>query len=252
MFKFDALNVLLRRTPRVVFYAATLSIAQSAQAAGTTPAKESFTATYRVQEQTVRVDFEDAANFRFVVNGGATVVRNGAMYVLLDRRGAPPVVLLVADRARANVRAGKVTAASSTPVGGGARAAVSPQPLNPASLAATTNWGKLSAALHESSFQRAGALRSTQIVTAKDGSFAFAQQIMRQTLASMDMSLCGSSVQNLVAWWVEEMTEIGHAVVSTSGGIALQSALTRLEMASNTWLPPEAAVEDYRIVATQK
>ncbi|MGL4576395.1 MAG: hypothetical protein ACRCV9_16545 [Burkholderiaceae bacterium] len=101
--------------------------------------------------------------------------------------------------------------------------------------------------------QRPGALRSTALTVAQDAALAHAQLVMRETLLSMDMSLCSTAVQYLIAWWVPELTRQGYAVLTTAGGLAMTSAPGVLPAGASLSLPADAVVQDYRInVAAQR
>lgn len=203
-------------------------------------ARDSFTTVFQVAGQRVQVDFQDAKNFRFVsADGTQTIVHNGAVYLAFGGDGAATNVFFVQD---ASARAPQPSAYEPP------RASVRPVRTSnlPAELAG--KWRLPAGVVHQTIFQRPGALRSTVITSAHSASFARAQQSMRTRLNAMDMSVCGASVRDLVAWWVPEMTEIGHAVIATETGIALEDPPSKLKMPSASWLPKGKEIADYRVL----
>jgi hypothetical protein len=197
-----------------------------------------FSVRYSIANEVVRVDYQDEKNFRFVPAAGLqTVVRNGDVFLVSTRAGDATTAMLVADR-DSIARANRFYATGL--------ATVSPKAV---STAAQTRreWQPIRKSLYETAFQRPGALRSRTITTTKQRSLSEAQAAMRTYLERMDMSVCGSSVRELVAWWVEELTSVGHAVVAVENGLQLQTPPTALSKRADAWLPKGITAADYRL-----
>jgi hypothetical protein len=197
-----------------------------------------FSAQYRIQGQVVRVDYQDELNFRLVPAAGFhTTVVNGDVYLVNAKPSDSPSsavatanstmlnAMLVADRAS--------LAGNSPPVFARAEN-LRPQQLNKSGE-------------YQTDFQRKGALRSRKLTTVKNPGFAKAQADMRTHLERMDMNVCGSTVRDLVAWWVKELTELNHAVVALEQDIVLVLPPTALSSNVAGWLPNRSAIQDYRI-----
>jgi hypothetical protein len=59
------------------------------------------------------------------------------------------------------------------------------------------------------------------VTSADSRSLAEVQRRIKQAMDAMDMSVCGGTVQQLVAWWLPEFVERDHAVIPTNQGIEM-------------------------------
>jgi hypothetical protein len=199
---------------------------------------KAFSMQYSMGNEVVRVDYEDEKNFRFTpATGLQTVVRNGDVFLVSTRAGNATTAMLVVDR-DSIAHANHFYAASL--------ATVSPKAIS-AAAQTRREWQSIRKSLYDTAFQRPGALRSRTITTTKQRSLSDAQAAMRTYLERMDMSVCGSSVRELVAWWVEELTSVGHAVVAVENGLQLQKPPGALHERADAWLPKGVTAADYRL-----
>jgi hypothetical protein len=197
-----------------------------------------FSVKYSIANEVVRVDYQDEKNFRFTpATGLQTVVRNGDVFLVAARAGETAAAMLVADR-DSIAHANRFYATSL--------ATVSPKAIS-AAAQTRREWQSIRKSLYDTAFQRPGALRSRTITTTKQRSLSDAQAAMRTYLERMDMSVCGSSVRELVAWWVEELTSVGHAVVAVENGLQLQKPPGALHERADAWLPKGVTAADYRL-----
>jgi hypothetical protein len=192
---------------------------------------------YRVQRDRVRVEFQDRQNFRFVASDGAqTIIKDGAIYLIVKQTGRPDSVILVSDRRTAN-------SALDAPIKVSKTVALSAKERK--NLAVYEKQG--APQLHRTSLQYRDKATSLVITSLKNATLASAQLAMRETLMEMDMTMCGATVQALVAAWVPELTRQGHAVLSTNTDIEISALPTQAQSANRMALPNGQPVQDYRL-----
>jgi hypothetical protein len=203
-----------------------------------TPYIKPFAAVYQVPDGDIQIEYVNPHNFRLAFSGGSeTLVSAGRLYVVQKRAGYRDTALLISD----SVQRKADQALQAPTLRRLDHAAISSN-----LLAAGTN------GLYAATLQRPGALRSTDMIVAKDPQLAQAQLIMRETLLQMNMSLCSNAVQYLLAWWVPEFTRNGYAVISTASGVSLKSPPNITGASKSIELNPQALIQDYRIVSTQQ
>jgi hypothetical protein len=201
---------------------------------------------YKIDNDNVRVEYLDEDNFRFAVDSGlSTVILEGAIYLTVKVEGHPEKVYLIADRETRKSNKAKFQRSPFAAL----PPAASVEPVKDAPRALARAFPN---ALYVTEFRRAGALRATRVTSAENRSLAQVQRSIKQTMDSMDMSVCGGAVQSLVAWWVPEFVERGHAIISTNQGIEMRDAPRTLSNAPETWLPRDVKPIDYRVVSGNK
>jgi hypothetical protein len=197
---------------------------------------------FNVRGQTLQVDFVDELNFRIAPSAGLqTLVRHGEVFLYASGATEKPVAMLVADR--------RMLALSSPQT---LPRALRIEPLRqPAATAPAWRLGARADAIFLTRFQREGALRAVNVSSLEERTLARAQASMRDLLSRMDMNVCGSAVRELVAWWVEELTDLGHAVTAVNDVIVM-SAIEMRKPASNPsdWLAKQVQFADYRVLPT--
>jgi hypothetical protein len=193
--------------------------------------------SYRVQRDTVRVEFQDRGNFSFTASDGAkTIVKNNAIYLIVKQAGRPDNVILVSDRRVTKDTASQTPEMSKT---------VALRRKQQRALPAYAR--EKSPQLFTTTLKYADKLPPLVITTSIDPSLARTQHAMHETLTAMDMTMCGATVQSLIASWIPELTQKGHAILGASSDIEIVALPKPLSPRSTAELPSGQAVLDYRL-----
>jgi hypothetical protein len=213
--------------------------ASTISSASTGDATAPLEVSYRVQRDTVRVEFQDRNNFRFVASDGAqTIIKDGAIYLIVKQAGRPDSVILVSDRRVINDALESPTKVSKTVALG-----------KTARIDLTVYAKQKAPQLHRTSLHYRNKPAPLVLISSKDAALAGAQHTMRETLSAMDMTMCGATVQALVAAWVPELTRQGHAVLGTNNDIEITALPAQSPAAHRVTLPSGQPVLDYRLPA---
>jgi hypothetical protein len=192
---------------------------------------------YHVKNDVVSVTFQDRSNFLFVSSDGSqTIVKDGAIYVVVKQSGRPDSVILVTDRRIEN------TSRASAPQ------VSKPLPLRHPDRVLLTAYKKQTVPqLYRTSLTYAQQPMPTEAISAKDVTFAEAQHAMHETLMAMDMNMCGATVRALVSAWPPELTRVGHAILRMSGDIEIASLPALTATTKEVSLPRDQPILDYRL-----
>jgi hypothetical protein len=199
---------------------------------------------YQVHAQRIVVEYQDPNDFIIALEGGiATIVRDGAFYLRLPNNGSTRVVRF--DR----LSAAQNSSESADP---NALKRLQRKALSTAfqQLISKTNLVSQETTqkhINTFSFQRTGALRSTQLLSLTSADLAKMQAQMKATLQWMDMSLCGNTTLELMRWWLPELHAQNAIVLANEQGLVLNRIETDALINTDHWIPSNAERLDFRV-----